>query len=184
MHLRRLKGRRHFYAEFNDLHGERITRSTDTDDRKAILKAFGEKEIRILCTVDVLTKGYDQPLASCLIDAKGTKSLINYIQRGGRVLRPAPGKVDAIYIDHVGNVARHGFLSDPLPTTLDDGKPKKKAGSQPKLKLPSPCPRCFYMKAPGVHECPNCGFAPERQPQVVVRDVELVKIKKADPAEK
>ena len=42
MHLRRLKGRRHFYAEFNDLHGERITRSTDTDDRK-IATARGRK---------------------------------------------------------------------------------------------------------------------------------------------
>lgn len=34
MHLRRLKGRRHWYAEFTDLHGERVTRSTDTDDRE------------------------------------------------------------------------------------------------------------------------------------------------------
>ena len=74
--------------------------------------------------VDILSKGYDQPTASCLIAARPTKSLILHVQQVGRVLRPAPGKHDAIVLDHSGNTSRLGFVTDPLPATLDDGTHK------------------------------------------------------------
>ena len=46
--------------------------------------------------------------------ARPTQKMGLYRQMIGRVLGPAPGKTDAIVIDHSGAVYRHGFAEDPL----------------------------------------------------------------------
>jgi superfamily II DNA or RNA helicase len=134
---------------------------TPDDERRRIISDFKAGDIRILTNVGILTKGFDAPLASCLIYARPVRSsLALYIQMGGRVLRPAPGKVDAIILDHAGNTLRFGFLTDPLPTTLDMGgkpEPKKK---EAKAKEPKKCSACSYVKPHNAHKCPSCGFEP------------------------
>jgi hypothetical protein len=62
---------------------------------------------------------------------------------------------------------------------LDDGTPRKGSGrrDEPAVKLPSKCPACHYLKPAGVHVCPSCGFAPERQSKIESRGGDLVLLK-------
>ena len=74
----------------------------------------------------VLTEGWDMPEVSCCILARPTRKMGLYRQMVGRVLRPAPGKTNAIVLDHSGAVFRHGFVEDHVDWTLD---PEKRAES-------------------------------------------------------
>ena len=67
----------------------------------------------------VLTEGWDMPEVACCILARPTRKMGLFRQMIGRILRPAPGKSDAIVLDHSGAVFRHGFVEDPVEWTLD-----------------------------------------------------------------
>lgn len=177
---------KHIVAQFRaaGIAAEHIDAYIDTAERRDIIARFRRGEIRILSNVAILDKGFDVPECSCLIMARPTKSLMLYIQTCGRVLRTSPGKADAIILDHAGNTCRLGFITDPLPTQLDDGKKKTKEEQQQQQKekeqLPKPCPKCHAVKPPKTHTCPACGFTPERIANVEYqKDGELKEIKKA-----
>lgn len=153
---------------------------TSTTERNEIYKKFESKEIRILSSVDINIKGYDSPLASCLILARATKSLIIYVQMLGRGQRLHEGKKDCIIIDCGDNVKTHGFITDPLPELLCMGnknESEKKKKEEPKAVK---CSKCKKWKKPKVHKCPNCGFAPEKQNNVDNTDHILVKLDKVE----
>lgn len=99
----------------------------------------------------------------------------------GRVLRPADGKRKALLLDHSGTTLRLGYPTDDLPLTLDDGKANRSgARKQDREKPePKPCPSCKFVRPAGVHACPKCGFAPERQNDVVTADGELQRIERS-----
>lgn len=156
------------------------------DERAAILGRFARGETMVLSNVSLLSEGWDCPACEVMILARPTRSLIRYIQMVGRVLRPAPGKTKALLLDHSGSTARLGHPCDDLPLELDDGKPREVSGqTQEREKpLPKPCPSCKYVRPTGVHECPKCGFKPERQSGVLVADGELVKVERKRPIKK
>lgn len=135
------------------------------EEREEAIRALKEGRIQVLSSVDLLTKGFDYPGASCAILGRPTKSLMVYVQQVGRVLRIAQGKDSALVLDHAGNTARHGFVTDDMPTELDDGKKKeaKPKDLKKEEKLPKPCSSCSFMKTS--HKCPKCGFAPSTQPK-------------------
>lgn len=146
------------------IRAEHLDSFTESQERRSMIQAFKRGEIEVLSSVGILSKGFDYPGASCAILARPTKSLMLYIQQVGRVLRIADGKQDAIILDHAGNTERHGFVTDLLPTTLDDGKRKESKPIERQEPLPKTCSKCHFVKQ--VHQCPNCGFAPERQNSV------------------
>lgn len=149
---------------------EHIDGYTDERARRQIIGRFRRGETKLVSNVGILDKGFDVPEAGCLIYARPIRSsLALYIQMGGRVLRAAQGKRDAIILDHAGNTVRHGFLTDPLPEELDDGKPKPKAKRVAKEREPKVCPSCRYVKPIGEHKCSQCGFEPAI-PNVVYAD--------------
>ncbi len=74
-----------------------------TVEQDALLQSFAEGKIRILCSCDILTEGYDDPSAQGVLFARPTKSQLVYIQILGRALRLYPGKSDALVLDCVGN---------------------------------------------------------------------------------
>jgi superfamily II DNA or RNA helicase len=120
-----------------------------------------------------------------MILARPTRSLIRYIQMVGRVLRPAEGKECALLLDHSGTVLRLGFATDDLPLELDDGKPNTSSKQQERKKSePKACTKCKFVKPAGVHVCPSCGFAPQRQSEVEVAAGELVKLDRRKPLKK
>jgi superfamily II DNA or RNA helicase len=178
---------KHIASEFQKVgvNAVHIDAYTDKQERKNVLRKYKEGEIKLVSCVDILTKGFDAPETGTLIMARPTKSLIVHIQQIGRALRIAPNKSDAIILDHGGNVERHGFPTDEtLPINLDTTRPGEKKKAEAKPPERKACPKCYTMKEPGVHACPSCGFAPQRQNKVEHEEGELVKITRASMADK
>jgi len=165
---------------------EHIDYHHDDDERAAILDRFARGETTVLSNSSLLAEGWDCPSTEVMVLARPTKSLIRFLQMVGRVLRPAPGKERALLLDHSGSTARLGHPSDELPLYLDDGKPKlsRSRSCERDAPLPKPCAKCHYMRGAGVHACPKCGFAPERQHEVQTASGELVKQERRKPIKK
>lgn len=156
---------------------EHMDAYTDAEKRQAILKRFRKKQTRIISSCNVLSVGFDEPAVQCVIMARPTQSLTVYIQQAGRGLRPDAGKTDVLVLDHAGNIARHGFPADFDLNGIDlCAKTAEWASLNAREKLPRPCAKCTFLKPPGIHECPACGFAPERQNKVTEIDARLVRL--------
>ena len=151
---------------------------TDKFERAAVQKAFERGDIKVVCNVGVLTTGVDWDVR-CLILARPTKSEMLFTQIIGRALRTAPGKQDAIILDHSDTTMRLGFVTDIYHDTLDKGRMKESSGERkPKAApLPKECPACTYLKPPKVHACPHCGFEPEKQPEIEEIEGELSQVR-------
>jgi len=142
-----IKHSKHLVETFNKagVTAEHIDGYMDAEQRQVIYDAHDRGEFKILSCSRLLNTGYDAPTVTCLIDCFPTKSLISFVQRAGRIMRTADGKARAIYLDHAGNVARHGFAEDVVPDELDDGKERFNEKKQTKEK-----------KEPKVKDCPQC----------------------------
>lgn len=159
---------------------EHIDCYTSDKDRADILARIASGVTTVISNVGILTEGWDFPACRVLILARPTRSMIRHIQMAGRVLRPFEGKDRALILDHSGTCKRLGFPTDEVEMVLDDGKPKSSKGSEKTPEaLPKVCAACNFLKAPKVHKCPACGFAPERQSEVEVGDGELVLLKRS-----
>jgi superfamily II DNA or RNA helicase len=165
---------------------EHVDCYTDEADRQAILQRIETGETQVISNVGILAEGWDFPACKTLILARPTRSLIRYIQMAGRVLRPHKSKLRALILDHSGTVCRFGFPTDEHPLELDDGKPRQQQGGQAEKaeRLPKACTSCSYMKPAGVHQCPVCGFAPAKKPDIEIKDGELVLLKRKKKAPK
>ena len=69
-------------------------------ERKRALAAHAAGAVLVNCMV--LTEGWDSPETTCCILARGCGSVGTYLQIVGRVLRPSPGKTEALLIDLTG----------------------------------------------------------------------------------
>lgn len=86
---------------------ETIIGMTDLDERADIYDRFRAGDTQVLANCMVLTEGWDMPQVSCAIVARPTNSASLYVQMVGRVLRPWPGKQDALVLDVVGVAGKH-----------------------------------------------------------------------------
>jgi len=171
----------HIAKEFNrrGITAESIDCYTDAEERRGMIKRFNDCGLRILVSIQVITTGFDAPVASYAGLACATKSRIKLCQSLGRILRPCDGKTKAIVADHGGNLSRLGFPEDWHDEELDDGKRAKQSKRKDKPeKLPKACPSCDFIKPAGMHKCPACGFKPENIRDVEFEKGELVKIQK------
>jgi superfamily II DNA or RNA helicase len=93
-----------------------------------------------------------------------------YRQMVGRVLRPAPGKSDALILDHAGAVFEHGFVEEPIVWTLDEDRraenPTQAARSRQDIPRLTTCPECKAVRAAG-RPCDLCGWRPQPKPKTV-----------------
>lgn len=106
---------------------------TPDKERERILEEFQDpkSDLMGICNVNIFATGADIPFLPCIISARATQSYNLYIQQAGRGTRPiykegfdlstVPGRIAAIaagpkqnfiYLDHSGNVLRHGFITD------------------------------------------------------------------------
>lgn len=147
---------------------------TEDEDRRRLLEDFEARRLRVLVSVGVLSIGFDSPAASCAIMARPTMSLSLYLQQGGRVLRPYPGKGDALVLDHAGNVLRHGRLEDFEPPTdlskIDRHTDKKTRRDATRGWV---CRKCEAANELADDTCVECGTPRFRHTRVVVLDGEL-----------
>lgn len=75
----------------------------------AILRRFKARELTVLVNVDLFGEGFDLPATEVVSMARPTMSYALYVQQFSLALRLMDGKTEAIIIDHVGNVRRHGL---------------------------------------------------------------------------
>ena len=132
---------------------EHLDGSTPIDERDDILARLTSGAIDVVTNCAVLTEGWDCPAVGCVVLARPTKSLGLYRQMCGRILRPHPGKADAIILDHAGSTWAHGFIDDDIAWSLrDDRRAENKAhasrGAHKAGALVS-CPECERSAFPG-----------------------------------
>jgi DNA repair protein RadD len=149
---------------------EHIDGSTPTEERDAILKGLATGRVELVTNCAVLTEGWDCPDIGCLILARPTKSLGLFRQMIGRALRPAPGKSDAIILDHSGAVFVHGLPDDDILWALAEDRRAVNTshaarGEHGARKLVD-CPECHAVRFQG-SPCPACGWRPQAKPQHV-----------------
>lgn len=94
-----------------------ISGETPREERQDIFRRFREGSVQVLSNCMVLTEGFDAPWASCAVIARPTQSEPLYQQMVGRVLRPYPGKGDALVLHLAGNGGTLRTLVDLDPTT-------------------------------------------------------------------
>jgi DNA repair protein RadD len=151
---------------------------TKLPDREVIGRQFAAGEVQVVCNVGVLTTGIDWDVR-CISLVRPTKSEILFTQIIGRGLRTADGKDDCLILDHSSTHANLGFVTDINHQTLSTGKIAKSGEQEKEEKLPKLCGECQFLKPAGVHTCPNCGFAPTKQTEVVHESGELVEFSPA-----
>ena len=169
---------KHIVEQFKAVGVSAVQINAYDDDRDEVLKSFTEGPVKVLCSVEVATKGFDCPEAEVCVLAVATRSMIKWTQTCGRVLRTFEGKEKAVILDFGGNAERLGFFDDYEFLGLDDGKKKESKKPEPKEKLPKACPSCDFIKPVGVHVCPACGFSPEKKSEVEAADGTLEKLKR------
>ena len=148
---------------------EHIDGTTYHIERQRIYDDVHSGKTKVLTNCAVLIEGWDEPQISVAILARPTKSVATYLQMAGRVLRPFPGKDEAILIDHSGAVQELGFVHQDRPWSLDasetinDRIERLQDGDEEDEKKEAiVCENCKTAYE-GRRKCPNCGWEPPKK---------------------
>jgi DNA repair protein RadD len=145
--------------------------------RRDMVRDFRQGRITVVCSVDILGEGFDLPGIEVGILLRPTASEIVYLQQIGRCLRTTEGKTEALILDHVGNVERHGLPNEDREWTLE-GRAKRvrkdgAAGINVRI-----CSTCFAAHRAGPLRCATCGAPyPVESREVLHQEGELVEVK-------
>lgn len=186
-----IKHSQHVSEEFSaaGIPAVHIDGGTDDAVREQAIMDFADGKVLILTQVNLISEGFDLAAIAqkdvtidCLIDLAPTNSLVNAMQRWGRVLRPYPGKV-AVILDHSSNLQRHGLPEAEREWTLEGRKKRKRKAAdndnEPDVVVRT-CPQCFAITKP-VPVCPNCGHVHEvKERKVEEKEGELVELTTED----
>jgi superfamily II DNA or RNA helicase len=150
---------------------EHVDGTTPAEERDTIIAKLAAGQIDVITNCMVLTEGWDSPSTSCLILARPTRHHGLYRQMVGRVLRPSPGKVDALILDHAGSTLVHGFIEEPVIWSLSPDRPAAQspnqiARSEGRMPGLAVCPECAAVRRQG-RPCPSCGWRPQPKPVAV-----------------
>lgn len=143
--------------------------------RRQIVAAFVRREIQVLTSCDLVSEGFDVPHCEVGISLRPTHSEGLWLQQCGRILRPAPGKREALILDHAGNVLRHGFPDEVRKWSLE-GRPdgKKQGDGNRGVRV---CPKCFGAMRGGTAICSYCQHVFVAQPREITQaEGELVEL--------
>lgn len=142
-----------------------VTGKTPDAARAATMARFSSGEIRVLVNVACFVEGLDVPACSAVIFARKFGHVGPYLQAIGRVLRPAPGKSDAVAVDLLGSALDHGppdlAREYSLTGTGIRGPAIRDAIRQ--------CPGCGSIAAAGPRICPFCGAEYPARPARALR---------------
>lgn len=104
---------------------EHLDGTTETEERKAILRRLKTGETQWVGNCAVLTEGFDEPTIDCVMVGRPTRFHGLYVQMIGRGTRKAPGKANLLIIDIVGASQRHELIGVvDLGLDLDDERKK------------------------------------------------------------
>ena len=135
----------------------------NSKDREEILTWFKNTDDAILCNIDILTTGFDEPSVKNIIVNRSTTSLPLWLQMTGRGGRLYPGKEYFTIIDLGGNVANHGDWKSPRDwNKLFFQNVKQGEGVAP-IKG---CPECGFINYLSSKCCTDCGVLFEKNEKV------------------
>jgi superfamily II DNA or RNA helicase len=123
------------------------------------MQRFRSGDLDVLASVACLTEGVDVPEAEVCMLARGVSHPGAYLQAVGRVLRPAPGKTEALLIDLPGGTYRYGFPTDDRLYTLS-GEAISRAEKLSSLRQCQVCGTVWES----AKACPECGEVPPVTP--------------------
>ena len=125
---------------------EVITGNMSQAQRAIIFKAFRAGEVRVLCSVDTITTGFDLPALDCIVCLRPTLSSSLWVQIQGRGTRLFEGKKNCLLLDYVGNLQRLGGV-DVIETFVRE---KNGEASEPIAAVAEPRTRTARRVLPGV----------------------------------
>ncbi len=131
---------------------------TGASANRQALEDFAAGRLRVLCTVGMLTEGWDCPQTDCLLMCRPTLSPALYVQMVGRGLRTAEGKKDCLLLDLAGNILRHGSPNAPRQGGASSaGHEERLPGGGQSGEGPRFCPFCdAILPAETTLSCPEC----------------------------
>lgn len=134
---------------------------TAPEIRDAIFDDFRRGALLVVSNVDLVGEGFDLPAIECVIMLRPTDSLVMFLQQVGRGLRVAPGKQEAIILDHAGNLARHGLPDQPRCWSLKGKEDRLRQEAELEDKTPPTrtCPNCLRGQFSNRPTCKYCGAA-------------------------
>jgi DNA repair protein RadD len=113
------------------------------------IEAFIRGDLHAIVSKDMLTTGVDAPLTDCIVMLRPSRSPGLWVQMLGRGTRPAPGKLNCLVLDFVGNTVSMGPINYPQKP-----KPRRKGGGVAPVRE---CPGCQTLVHLSVRVCPECG---------------------------
>jgi len=157
---------------------ESLDGSLSAEERDARIKRFERGETLVLTSCDVVSEGFDLPAIEVAILLRPTQSLSLYLQQVGRALRTFIGKKEAIILDHVGNIQRHGLPDSEREWSLDGIKKKQRQKTgEPDINIRT-CKSCFNIFEKSLTTCPVC-LEPVPEPkgrELKQEDGELIEV--------
>lgn len=170
-------------AQFNDagIPSAHMDAETPEHERRRIAKAFANRELLNICTVDLCLFGYDLAASSgvsnvtveSMSDLRPTKSRTVQRQKNGRVLRYKD--FPALIFDHSSNHRIHDMPDAEIKWSMQ-GRDKKQRETGEKTMSLKQCDRCFFVHKPAP-VCPNCSNVYEIMSREIDEiDGELVEI--------
>jgi superfamily II DNA or RNA helicase len=124
-------------------------------ERASVLVAVADGTCQVLCSVDVVSVGFDCPRLKVAIMLRPTMSIVVYLQSVGRVMRPYEGQ-EAVLLDCVGNAGRHGLPTMDREWTLADRKEASKSEEKALVGLYT-CLTCYGQTSRPADVCSCCG---------------------------
>ncbi len=158
-----------------------ISGTTPRAERDAGLAAFKAGKYRWLCSVNLVTTGFDAPIVDCIVLWRATMSPGLYYQMVGRGLRISPEKVDCLVLDYGENIINHG------PITRITPPEKKRGGKRAFVAKVKVCPVCRSPNELGALECEDCGISlaverdHEKKLHRVAADVDIMDFSEPEP---
>ena len=138
---------------------------TDREVRRMAVKDFRTGALRVMASCDLFSEGFDVEGIEVGLLLRPTASFGLFLQQVGRCLRIAPGKTEALILDHSANCLRFGLPTDPREwkLTYDETTGKKK---EPEIKA-RVCSSCFAASSARAKVCANCGVPFPVEPREV-----------------
>jgi len=150
---------------------EALDATHSNSERERKLADFESGRMRAICSVGILTTGYDFPALDCIAFLRSTMSPGLYLQMAVRGMRPHPGKLDCLVLDFAGVVRSHG------PITAV--QPPRKGGDGDGEAPVKVCESCGELCHASVAKCPVCGaaFPAKEQKTLKLHDDDIMGLK-------
>lgn len=132
-----------------------------------IYQQLAQGRILVLCSCMKLTEGFNVPSVSAVLLCRPTMSRALHFQMLGRALRLSPEteKIDAVIIDQVGSIQRHGFVEDLKEITLSPSEEAQYI-EVPKKVCPIEHGGCGAILYTFQMKCSECGYLFEQPKKV------------------